>query len=83
MRDRRTLMLYVTFPIVQLFLFGYAISTNVKDIPTAVADHSLDWMSQGYVDAMQTSGFFDVVLYARANKRSSPRSIAAMSRPGS
>jgi ABC-2 type transport system permease protein len=66
LRDRRTLALYVSFPIFQLFLFGYAISTSVEDIPTAVADHSLDWMSQGYVDAMEASGFFDIVLYAQS-----------------
>jgi ABC-2 type transport system permease protein len=67
-RDRRTLALYVTFPIIQLFLFGYAISTSVDDIPTAVADLSLDWQSRAYVDAMETSGYFDVVLYAQSEQ---------------
>jgi ABC-2 type transport system permease protein len=69
LRDRRTLAVYVTLPIIQLFLFGYAIRTSVDHIPTAVADHSLDSASQAYIDAMVASGYFDVVLYAQSEER--------------
>jgi ABC-2 type transport system permease protein len=69
LRDRRTLAVYVALPVVQLFLFGYAISMSVDHIPTAVADHSLDSASQAYIDAMRTSGYFDVVLYAQSEQR--------------
>lgn len=63
LRDRRTLMLQLNIPMIQLFLFGYAISMNVDHVPTAVADQSLDAASHAYVDAMATSGYFDVVAY--------------------
>ena len=63
LRDRRTLMLQLCIPMIQLFLFGYAISMNVDHIPTVVADQSLDAASQAYVDAMTTSGYFDIVDY--------------------
>ncbi len=63
LRDRRTLTLQLCIPMIQLFLFGYAISMNVDHIPTVVADQSLDAASQAYVDAMTTSGYFDVVDY--------------------
>jgi ABC-2 type transport system permease protein len=63
LRDRRTLLIQLSLPIIQLFLLGYAISMNVRHIPTVVADQSLDRASQAYVDAMVTSTFFDVAAY--------------------
>jgi ABC-2 type transport system permease protein len=62
-RDRRTLLIQVSLPMIQLFLFGYAISMSVEHIPTVVADRSFDTASLAYTDAMVTSGFFDVVDY--------------------
>jgi ABC-2 type transport system permease protein len=62
-RDWRTLSIQLGLPIVQLFILGYAIRTNVEHIPTAVADQSLDGASRAYVDAMVASGYFDVVAY--------------------
>ena len=46
LRDRRTLLIELAMPMIQLFLFGYAISVNVEHIPTVVADQSLDAASQ-------------------------------------
>lgn len=62
-RDRRTLVIQLALPLIQLFLYGYAIRMNVDHVPTVVSDQSLDAASQAYVDAMVTSGFFDVVGY--------------------
>jgi ABC-2 type transport system permease protein len=63
LRDRRTLLIELAMPMIQLFLFGYAISINVEHIPTVVADQSLDAASQAYVEAMVASGYFDVAAY--------------------
>ncbi len=62
-RDRRTLAVQIAIPVIQLLLFAYAIRTNVENIPTVVADESLDAGSRAYVEAMETSGFFDVTGY--------------------
>jgi ABC-2 type transport system permease protein len=62
-RDRRTLGIQLAIPIMQLFILGYAIRMNVRHIPTAVADQSLDPASRDYVEAMVASGYFDVVAY--------------------
>jgi ABC-2 type transport system permease protein len=48
---------------IQLILFGYAISMSVDHVPTAVADESLDAASRAYLDAVATSGFFDIRAY--------------------
>ena len=60
-RDRVTFAMVLGIPILQLMLFGYAINTDPKNLPTAViaADHSE--FTRSYVAAMETSGYFDVV----------------------
>ena len=62
-RDRRTLMMTLSMPIIQLLLFGYALNMSVDHIPTIVADLSRDSASQAYVDAAVASGYFDTVEY--------------------
>ena len=62
-RDRRTLMMTLSMPIIQLLLFGYALNMSVDHIPTIVANQSRDSASQAYVDAAVVSGYFDVVEY--------------------
>jgi ABC-2 type transport system permease protein len=65
LRDRTTLIIMLSMPLLQLILFGYAINTNVRHIPTVVADQSMDHASQSYLDAMVNSGYFDVVATAQ------------------
>ncbi len=62
-RDQHTLLIQLSIPLIQLALFGYAITMNVEHIPTVVADQSRDAASRAYISAMETSGFFDVVAY--------------------
>lgn len=64
LRDRSTLLLLLSLPIIQLLLFGYAVHMSVDHIPTIVADQSRDGASQAYLEAMVASGYFDVVAYA-------------------
>jgi ABC-2 type transport system permease protein len=59
-RDRRTLRIMLALPLVQLFLFAYAININVSHVPTIVADQSLDSESRAFVDALTSSNYFDV-----------------------
>jgi ABC-2 type transport system permease protein len=60
-RDRITFGMVIGIPIIQIVLFGYAINTDPKHLPTAVvmADHSE--FTRSYVAAMKTSGYFKVV----------------------
>lgn len=39
-RDPRTLALIIVMPIIQLFLLGYAATTDVRNIPMAVLDQN-------------------------------------------
>ncbi|MHB9138326.1 MAG: ABC transporter permease [Victivallaceae bacterium] len=60
-RDRMTFAMMVGIPVIQLIIFGYAINTNPKFLPTAIvcADHSQ--FSRAIVSAMKTSEYFDVI----------------------
>ncbi|MFZ5648943.1 MAG: ABC transporter permease [Bacillota bacterium] len=59
-RDRLTIGMIFMLPLVQLLLFGYAIQTEVKHIPTVVFDQSLSSDSREMLDAFRASGYFDV-----------------------
>jgi ABC-2 type transport system permease protein len=60
-RDRGTLLLILFMPFIQLILFAYAIHMDVKHVPMAVADQSLDHASRAYIDDLVQSGYFDIV----------------------
>lgn len=63
LRDRTTLAIVIAIPLIELFLFAYAVDLTVDHIPTAVADMSLDAQSQAFINALEASGFFDVEMY--------------------
>ncbi len=63
LRDRRTLLIMLSMPMLQLLIYGYSINVTVDHIPTVVADQSLDQASLAYVQAMTSSGYFDAVVY--------------------
>lgn len=64
-RDRRTLAIVLVLPVMQLLLLGYAINTVVDHLPTIVLDETRDVDSRALVAALNNSGYFDVVAYAR------------------
>ena len=41
-RDKRTMLILLGIPVVQMLLFGFAITTEVKDVQVAVFDPSKD-----------------------------------------
>lgn len=57
-RDRRTLMMALLLPVMQLFLFGYAIATDIERLPTAVVDHSRTQESRALLDRFAASRYF-------------------------
>ncbi|MFM0222241.1 ABC transporter permease [Paraburkholderia dipogonis] len=60
-RDRVTFAMIVGLPIVQLALFGFAINTDPKHLPTAVIIHDQSEFSRSFVAAMANSAYFDIV----------------------
>ena len=60
-RDRLTLGMMLGIPALQLALFGYAIQTEVRHLPTVVLDESRTAESRRLVEVFRNSGNFDVV----------------------
>ncbi len=59
-RDRVTFAMMIVLPLMQLILFGYAINTNPRYLPTAVinADHSS--LTRIFVAALQNTSYFKI-----------------------
>ncbi len=60
MRDRLTFAMAVGIPIIQLVLFGYAINTDPKGLPTAVISNDASVMARSLVAAVQNTGYFRI-----------------------
>src|ERR1041385_382518 len=59
-RDRLTLAMMIGIPTIQLILFGYAIQTEVRHLPTVVLDESHSPESRRLGQAMLNTGNFDL-----------------------
>jgi len=65
-RDRLTLAMMVALPAVQLILFGFAIRTEVRHVPTVVLDESRSQESRALIEAIVNTGNFDVAANVRS-----------------
>jgi ABC-2 type transport system permease protein len=63
-RDRLTFGMIIGIPVLQLILFGYAINSDPKRLPTAVLAADASPYSRSLLAAMQTSGYFRIDRHA-------------------
>ena len=59
-RDRRTMLILLVMPMVQILLFGFAITTEVKNVRIAVFDPSKDVSTQHIKERFQASEYFTI-----------------------
>lgn len=64
-RDRLTMAMMLILPVMQLLLFGYAINTDVRHIPTVVYDQDRSAASRDLAQSLRATGFYDLVGEAR------------------
>lgn len=60
LRDRPTFAMAVGVPILQLVLFGYAINTDPKGLPTALVSADASPIARSLVAAIQNTGYFHI-----------------------
>ncbi|WP_241094941.1 ABC transporter permease [Marinicauda algicola] len=60
-RDRLTFAMMVGIPLMQLLLFGYAINTDPRHLPTLVEMGDHGPLSRAIVQAMETSTYFEII----------------------
>ena len=59
-RDPMTLRMIIALPVMQLFLFGYAINANPKNLPTGLLSATHSKYERTIVTALQNTGYYDV-----------------------
>ena len=60
LRDRRTMLILIGMPIVQIILFGFAISTEVRNVQTAILTPSLQTDVRKVMEQLDASEYFTV-----------------------
>jgi ABC-2 type transport system permease protein len=60
-RDRLTFGMMIGVPLMQLILFGYAINTDPKHLPTAMLVADQGTFARSVVRALENSGYFEIV----------------------
>lgn len=62
-RDSRTMLILLLMPIIQIILFGFAITTEVKNAKIAIYDPAKDIASQRIIKQLKASDYFEVTRY--------------------
>src|SRR5258705_858746 len=62
-RARLTLGIMIGIPVIQLLMFGFAIQTDVRHIPTVVLDESRTPASRDIIHAFENTGSFRIVAH--------------------
>lgn len=59
-RDKRTMLIMLVLPVIQLLLFGYAITTEIQRVPIAVFDQSRDEVTSKIACRLAASDYFEL-----------------------
>jgi ABC-2 type transport system permease protein len=59
-RDRRSLLILLGMPIVQILLFGFAITNEIKNVDIAILDYSKDATTQEIINKISVSPYFTI-----------------------
>jgi len=60
-RDPRSLLIILVIPLVQLFIFGYAVNLDVKHVPLCIYDQDGTQASQDLLKHFQATDYFNIV----------------------
>jgi ABC-2 type transport system permease protein len=60
LRDRKTLLILFGLPIVQILIFGFALTNEIKNSKIVVADYAKDVTSQHLISKIEASRYFEI-----------------------
>lgn len=60
LRDKRTLIVILGIPIVEMLLFGFVLTNEIKEVNVAVCDLSKDDITREIIQKLEGSGYFKV-----------------------
>ena len=67
-RDKRTMLILFGMPIAMMLIFGFAISTDVKNVRTVVVTSQADHTTRAMVDRLSASEYFTLTATAATPK---------------
>ena len=67
-RDRMTFAMLVGIPLIQMLIFGYAINTNPKNLPTVTLVYDNSNFSRRVVSGMVNSKYFTIIAEAKSDE---------------
>ena len=65
LRDKRTMLILFGMPVVMMLLFGFAITTDVKNVRTVVVTSQMDHQTQQVVERLSHSEYFSITATVR------------------
>jgi ABC-2 type transport system permease protein len=82
LRDPQTLFFTLFVPVMELFMLGYAIDTNVRNVRTVVVDHAGTQESRRLIEQFENTGDFRVTRQALTDREASQLIVAGIVRVG-
>ncbi|MBS2100462.1 ABC transporter permease [Carboxylicivirga linearis] len=71
-RDYRTMLILFIMPIAQILIFGFAITTEIKDASIAILDKSKDEVTRELTQKLLSSGYFNNDAYLTSESQIEP-----------
>ena len=72
LRDWRTLIILIGMPIIQILLFGFAITNEIRDADIAILDHSKDDHSKAVINKILSTEYFKLHAYLDSEDQIEP-----------
>ena len=60
LRDKRTMLILFGMPVMLMFIFGFAITNDVKNVRTVVVTSQMDHQTQAVIDRLAASEYFTI-----------------------
>lgn len=60
LRDRATFAMIVAIPLIQIILFGYAINTDPKNLPTTIVSADYGSFARSFIQSLKNSEYFAI-----------------------
>lgn len=67
LRDRRTMFILLGMPVIQIVIFGFALTNEVKNTKIAVLDNAHDAASAALIAEVDASRYFDIAAYVHSS----------------
>ncbi len=68
LRDKRTMLILFGMPVVLMFIFGFAVTNDVRNVRTVVVTSQMDHQTQSAVDRLAASEYFTIVTTVPTSK---------------